>query len=101
MIKINIEIESGIVLAIIDLPEEPPSQEDCIKAIACTQFDPKSQAVLVEKIKVLYGEEFYSTIDSTMTDMLESIKDLITISINSNPEIPAGPTVMFAHKATK
>lgn len=101
MIKISIEIDLGKILVFADLPEDPPDVKDCVRALACIQFDQNAQSVMIEKIKLLYGEEYYYNIESVSSEMVNSIKELLIASISSSPEMPAVPTILIANKGLK
>jgi len=101
LIKLIIEIKEDCVLINVDLPEEPPSHKDCVKAIAATQFDGDSQSILIERLKATYGEDYYSEVDALMSEMIKSLKQLLSSSISLDPEIPAVPTVMLGTRIQK
>jgi hypothetical protein len=56
---------------------------------------------MIEKIKLLYGEEYYYNVESVSSEMVNSIKELLIASISSSPEMPAVPTILIANKGLK
>ena len=101
MIKIEIKINSEISDIVIDLPDNPPPIEAIIKAITACQFDSKATDLINEKIKSEYGDEYYNKVINSMSEILNSFREILQNSIAFDPELPAVPVVYVSPRGQK
>lgn len=101
MIKIEITINSETSDVVIDLPDSPPSVESIIKAITACQFDSKATDLINEKIKSEYGDDYYNKVINSMSEILNSFREILQNSISLDPELPAVPVVYVSPRGQK
>lgn len=101
MIKIEISIYSENNEVIIDLPDNPPPVEAIIKAITACQFDSKATDLINEKIKTEYGDDYYNKVINSMSEILNSFREILQNSIALDPELPAVPVVYISPRGQK
>lgn len=101
MIRIEIVITEEGNDVTIDLPDKQPPIDLIIKAITACQFDAKATDAMNEKIKSVYGEEYHNKIINSMSEILNSFREILQNSISLDPELPAVPVVYVAPRGQK
>lgn len=101
MIEINIKIFEDYNETIFHLPQSPPPVDLMIKVIMVCQFDLEATNAINDKIKSLYGEEYHTKILTSMSEILNSFREIIQNSASMDPEMSSVPVVYAAPRLPK
>jgi hypothetical protein len=101
LIKLSIEINESENYVEVTLPEKEPSIDAIIKTVMICQFDHKATDSLNSQIKKTYGEEYHSKVINSMSEIVNSFRELVQNSLALDPEAPATPVVFLSPRMQK